>query len=149
MNNEDVELEIYLDWMSQPCRAIIALCMFNNIKFTVKEVRLMKGEHKRPEYLKISPQGKVPAIREIRRDDEFVLVESHAIMRYLCNTRKCAPNWYPEDPRDRALVDRYLDWHHSNLRQGASGTIQQLFLKVNESPDILKSCQGVLRQTLK
>jgi len=86
---EDIELEIYMDWMSQPCRAIVALCMFNNIKFTIKEVRLMKGENKKPEYTAISPDGKVPALREIKKttegeEDVFVLLESHSIMRYLC-----------------------------------------------------------------
>ena len=42
----------------------------------------MKEEHKTPEYLKINPNGLVPTMV----DNDFVLYESHAIMRYLCGT---------------------------------------------------------------
>eukprot|EP00850_Spirogloea_muscicola_P010539 SM000062S19925 [mRNA] locus=s62:409750:411988:+ [translate_table: standard] len=63
----------------------------------------------------INPLGKVPAIV----DDQFRLSESHAIMRYLVQTRVSIPDhWFPTDATSRAKVDSVLDWHHSNLRRG-------------------------------
>ena len=49
--------------------------------------------------------------------------ESHAIMRYLAESRGCADHWYPSDLRQRAAVDMYLDQHHSYLRQGVGGMV--------------------------
>jgi glutathione S-transferase len=58
----------------------------------------------------------VPAIK----DNEFTLFESHAILKYLATTRKVADHWYPLNPMQRAKIDCYLDWHHSNLRRTAA-----------------------------
>ena len=55
------------------------------------------------------------------------LFESHAMMRYVCNSRGLADHWYPNS-RDQNLallakMEMYLDWHHSNMRAGATGYI--------------------------
>ena len=42
---------------------------------------------------------------DISSGKEFKLFESHAIMRYLAETRKVADHWYPQDPKKRAIVD--------------------------------------------
>ena len=43
---------------------------------------LMKEEHKKPEYLKINPNGLVPTMVE----GDFILYESHSIMKYLADS---------------------------------------------------------------
>ena len=58
---------------------------------------------------------------------DFILYESHAIMRYLHETRKCPDHCYPKDPIKRAKIDQYLDWHHTNLRVGVG---YQVFKKL-------------------
>jgi glutathione S-transferase len=40
--------EVYLDMLSQPCRALHILLSFNKVPFTVRTVALRKGEHNRP-----------------------------------------------------------------------------------------------------
>ena len=75
---------------------------------------LMKEEHKSPEYLKLNPNGLIPTMVE----GDFILYESHAILRYLADSWKVEDHWYPKDLWKWALVNRYLDWHHSNLWQG-------------------------------
>eukprot|EP00850_Spirogloea_muscicola_P020745 SM000225S07024 [mRNA] locus=s225:149336:150938:+ [translate_table: standard] len=68
----------------------------------------------------VNPLGKVPAIA----DDQFKLSESHAIMRYLVQTRSSiADHWFPTDATSRAKVDSVLDWHHSKLRRGCAAIV--------------------------
>ena len=113
------QLILYIDWASQPSRAIVAFCRLNKIPHQVVETRIAKGDHKSPEFLKINPNGQVPAIK----DGDFCLSESHAILRYLAESRGLTENWYPKDLKKRAIVDQYLDWHHTMLRQGAAGFV--------------------------
>ncbi|CAF0961034.1 unnamed protein product [Adineta steineri] len=108
-------LELYTDWISQPCRAVSMLLMDNNIEHQVHEVGIMKGETKSAAYKQINPSGKVPSIV----DDGFHLGESHTIMRYLCESRNLPDHYYPKDLKQRAKVDYWLDWHHLNLRHGS------------------------------
>jgi len=46
----------------------------------------------------------VPAMKDVANGD-FVLYESHTIMRYLCESWKCPDHWYPKDPIKRARVN--------------------------------------------
>jgi len=62
------------------------------------------GRNDTPEYLAMNPNGLVPVIE----DDGFVLYESNAIVRYLAG-RAPTPLW-PSAPRERADVDRWMEW---------------------------------------
>jgi len=108
-------LTLYIDYISQPSRAVLAFCIFNKIPFQVKQVRVLRGETRSADYKKINPFGTVPAID----DDGYILYESHAILRYLAKSRKVQNPWYPEDAKEAAIVDAYLDWHHTNTRRAA------------------------------
>ncbi|WP_193170075.1 glutathione S-transferase family protein [Nisaea nitritireducens] len=56
-------------------------------------------------YLSLNPNSRVPTIIE----DDFVLWESNAIVRYLCN-KYSAGDMAPADPRAYADADRWMDW---------------------------------------
>ena len=89
---------IYVDWVSQPARAVVSFCRLNNIPFEAREIRIFKMQHMTDEYAKINPQMKVPAIQEVDSRTGEVLLnlsESHAIMRYLARTRNVPEHWYP------------------------------------------------------
>ena len=58
-----------------------------------------------PEYLARNPNALVPTIS----DDEFVLWESNAIVRYLATRHGSGAMW-PEDLRERADAERWMDW---------------------------------------
>lgn len=62
-----------------------------------------------PEFLALNPNATVPVII----DDGFVLWESGAIMRYLAQKR--GSELWPEDVRERALVDQWLTWQATEL----------------------------------
>ena len=62
-------------------------------------------------------------------DGDFVLFESHAILRYLQGKYGKTDHWYPStDLAKRAKIDQYLDWHHTNLRVNATGYLVYRFM---------------------
>lgn len=73
-------------------------------------VDLRKGEQKRPEYLALNPNGKVPTLE----DDGFVLWESRAIMTYLAD-RTPGQTLYPQEVHARADVNHWLFWDAVHL----------------------------------
>ena len=92
------------------------------------DVNLAKFEQYKVDYKKINPVGKVPAMmEEVRKPDgqveRFTMFESHAIMKYICQSRQLADHWYPRngDAETKAAIDQYLDWHHGAIRMGAGG----------------------------
>jgi glutathione S-transferase len=68
-------------------------------------VDMTKGAHKRPEFLALNPNGKMPVLEE----DDFVLWEANAILVYLAS-KKPQSGLMPEDSRGRADVARWLLW---------------------------------------
>lgn len=107
-----VPVNLYIDFMSQPSRAVLAYCICNNIPHVIKETRLMERANKTPEYKKISPSGKVPGMEH----NGFTAFESHTILRYLSTLPEAKESWYPSDIKLRTRVDEYLDWHHTSIR---------------------------------
>ena len=63
-----------------------------------------------PFYRKLNPNGRVPTIE----DDGFVLWESNVIVRYLAAKHGAGTLW-PDDLRQRADADRWMDWTTSTL----------------------------------
>lgn len=70
----------------------------------MKVTQLGKQQNKTPEYLKINPFGKVPAM-QFENANAF---ESTAILRFMANKFPVEDHWYPKDPVKRLKVDMYL-----------------------------------------
>src|SRR3954463_7206684 len=62
-----------------------------------------------PEFLALNPNAQVPVVIE----DEFVLWESHAVLRYLAAKQKSG--LWPVDLEERALVDQWMSWQSTEL----------------------------------
>ena len=107
-------LRVYGHIVSQPTRAVLSFLKANNIVYEFVPINPLAREHQTPHFKAINPLCQIPAIE----DGDVKLGESHAILVYLQTTRKCPDFWYPQDAYKRALVNRYLHWHHSNLRRG-------------------------------
>ena len=107
-------LKIFLDPISQPCRAVMILLDINNIPFEPQLVQILKGEQHTNQNLRAAnPNCQLPALVE----GDFSLHESPAIMKYICNTREVGDNGYTKDAtKRRARLDQYLDWHSGELR---------------------------------
>uniref|UniRef100_A0A1E1X6S2 Putative glutathione s-transferase n=1 Tax=Amblyomma aureolatum TaxID=187763 RepID=A0A1E1X6S2_9ACAR len=96
---------------SPPCGFIQALAQLLGIVLNIRNLNFEEKEHFSPEYLKINPFHKVPAID----DNGFTLYESSAIAYYML--RKYAPEseLYPANITSRARIDQILAVLSSNL----------------------------------
>jgi glutathione S-transferase len=70
------------------------------------------GKNNEPAYLAMNPNGRVPTLVE----GDFVLWESNSVMRYLAMAYGRGSSVYPEAPKRRAGVDRWLDWTLSTVQ---------------------------------
>ncbi|MEA5517086.1 glutathione S-transferase family protein [Nodularia sp. UHCC 0506] len=71
---------------------------------------MQAGEHKQPEYLKINPMGKVPAIV----DGDFQLWESGAILLYLADKYSKTPL----SPEERGIFSQWVLFSNATLGTG-------------------------------
>jgi glutathione S-transferase len=75
-------------------------------------VNLVAGEHRRPEFLRINPAGKLPVLV----DGDLVLTESVAIVLYLAD-KYSDKGLIPTDLKERAQVNRWLLFAATELEQ--------------------------------
>ena len=68
------------------------------------------GRTRDPDMLARNPNARVPTVE----DDGLTLWESNVIVRYLA-ARHDAGGLWPEDPRDRAEADRWMDWQQTTV----------------------------------
>lgn len=107
-----MSLKLYYDLLSQPSRALYIFFKTCNIPFEKKPVSIKDMEHVSPEYQKIHPFNKVPAIEH----NGSKIIESVAILRYICREYKVPDHWYPSESKRQVKVDEYLEWQHLNIR---------------------------------
>jgi GST-like protein len=84
------------------------------LPYTIIPVNIAHGEQFKPQFLKISPNNRMPAI--VDHDGPggrpISVFESGAILQYL--GRKIG-KFYPADERGRVAVDEWLFWQMANL----------------------------------
>jgi glutathione S-transferase len=76
-------------------------------------VDMREGEHKTPDYLKLSPLGQVPTLV----DGDTVITDSCAALVYLAK-RYGDERWLPEDPEGAARIQRWLSAASGELYRG-------------------------------
>jgi GST-like protein len=84
------------------------------VPYDVKYVNIGKGDQFQPDFLKIAPNNRMPAIidPEGPGGEPISVFESGAILQYL--GRKFG-KFYPTDERKRVAVDEWLMWQMSGL----------------------------------
>lgn len=81
------------------------------LPYTVHAIDLGKGEQKAAEYLKINPNGRIPAIVD-RDQDNFAVFESGAIMIYCAEK---SGKFLPTDLKGRSKVIQWLMFQMSGV----------------------------------
>lgn len=74
------------------------------LDYQVIHIDLMAGEQKRPEFIAINPNGRIPAIID-RDNDDFAVFESGAILLYLAEKTGL---FLPANPKKRSQVMQWL-----------------------------------------
>lgn len=98
-------VKLYRHPLSGHCHRVELMLALLNIPYETIDLDLPNGEHKQPEYLKISPLGQVPAID----DNGVTLSDSNAIIVYLEKKyNDTGYEWMPNDPLEAAEVQRWL-----------------------------------------
>ena len=100
-NPPNLKVLLYCDMGSQPARCITAFCRMTGIEHEVKLVAMRKYEHQKEPYISINPTKQIPSMQEVDKvtGETFTMGESHAILRYLADSRACPDHWYPRDLR--------------------------------------------------
>jgi glutathione S-transferase len=123
-----------------------------DIPFTLELHGLEHGGNHTPEYHQLNPNELVPTLIE----DDFVLWESNAILRYLAE-KYGKGRFVPAEPRDHAHGDRWLDWALTSLTPALTpaffGLIrakpeQRDLAKINESAAKTNDCMAMLDRYL-
>ncbi|KAM1387810.1 hypothetical protein ACFX2I_016007 [Malus domestica] len=104
-------------------------------------VNMAKGEHKKPDYLKIQPFGQVPAFE----DEHISLFESRAICRYICDKYADQGNkgLYGMNPLAKASIDQWLEAEGQSFSPPSSTLVFQLAFAPRMK---LKQDEGLIRQ---
>ena len=136
-------MKLYFHPKSPNATAVLAVSYEFGIALDLQEVNLPGGEQRQSAFLKINPNGKVPALE----DGDFVLWESGAIMQYLA-AQKPGNNLWPADNRVRADITRWQLWRLGEWSRGA-GTVVQPNRKdriVEEVVALIPAPQGLIRK---
>ena len=112
-------MKLYFHPKSPNATAVLAVAYEFGIALDLQEVNLPGGEQRQSAFLKINPNGKVPALE----DGDFVLWESGAIMQYLA-AQKPGNSLWPADNRVRADITRWQLWRMGEWGRGAGTVVQ-------------------------
>ncbi len=120
-------------WTTPNGYKVLQFLIETGIPYRLIPINISKGEQFEPEFLKISPNNKIPAIVDhdpIEGDESIALFESGAILLYLAEK---TGRFIPHDTRGRAEVLQWLFWQMGGLGPFAG---QNLHF-VHYAPEIL------------
>jgi glutathione S-transferase len=126
-------LKLYGVPLSQPFRSVAWMLLQKHVPFQVQLV-VPGSPHKKigskgEDFLALT-KGRSTHV-PVLQDDDFVVLESPAILTYLCQSRGWTDLYPYDDLKLKTNVDSYLHWHHEGTRR-LSQLIQPLL-----RPDLL------------
>jgi glutathione S-transferase len=103
-------------------RKACAIARHLGLPVEFRRVDLAAGEHRRPDYLAINPNGKVPTLV----DGDRRLWEADAIMCYLAD--RAGSDLWPKDDRQIEVI-RWLSWNTQHFTHHAGALYFQHLIK--------------------
>ena len=100
----------FYTWTTPNGRKVSILLEELGVDYKVFPINIGQGEQMTPEFLKISPNNKIPAIFD--HDTGLALMESGAILLYLAEKHG---KFLPQDPFEKARVTEWLMWQMGGL----------------------------------
>ena len=104
-SSDSVLMKIHHHPHSSNSRRAVVVALHLGAKVDFVLVDLAKGEQRRPEYLRLNPNGKVPVLE----DGDLALWESNTIAEYLCDITP-KQTLLPHDLKARADVLKWTHW---------------------------------------
>ena len=107
-------LDLYY-WPTPNGHKITLFLEETGLPYTIHPVNIGKGEQFQPDFLKIAPNNRMPAIVDHEPKDggaPISLFESGAILLYLAEK---TGRFLPSDPRGRAQTTEWLFWQMGGL----------------------------------
>lgn len=92
------------------------------------------GGNNTADYLSNNPNGKIPTLI----DGDYVLWESNAIVRYLCDQYGSAP-WQPESAKDRGHASQWMDWYLTSMH----GPMTTIFWQLIRTSDADRNHEAI------
>ena len=116
------------------------------LDFEVEEMDLGQGDHLKPEFLKLNPNGKVPVLV----DGDTVIYESAAICLYLAD-KKPKKRLVPKDATEKAHCMQWLFFVCTELEAPLWNRARHSFIYPEEKriPDIFPACDYEFRTRVK
>jgi glutathione S-transferase len=131
-------LEVWGRKNSFNVQKVLWCCEELEIPFHRHDAGGLFGGTRETEYLASNPTGLVPTIS----DDGFALWESNTIVRYLSAQYGPGTLW-PEDPKQRALADKWMDYQLGTLWPAFKDTVLGLIRTPPEQRDQAKISTSV------
>ncbi|XP_030955613.1 glutathione S-transferase-like [Quercus lobata] len=119
-----IPVKVYGPPMSTAVSRVLACLYEKNVEFELISINMSKGEHKKPEFLKLQPFGQVPAFE----DEGISIFESRAICRYVCDkyADKGNKGLYGTNPLAKASIDQWIEAEGQNFNPPSSTLVFQL-----------------------
>jgi len=108
-----MDITLYGNQVSGHVHRVRLFLSLLGLEFEQVIIDLREGEHKTPEYLKLSPLGQVPTLVA----GNTVITDSTAALVYLAK-KHGNEKWLPEDPEGAARVQRWLSTASGELYRG-------------------------------
>lgn len=134
-------IDLYFLAASPPCRLVQLVAKALGIDLNLIVVDLAKGDHLKPEFLKINPQHTIPTLN----DNGLILTESRAIAIYLLEKYGNNSQLYPNDVNKRAVINQKLYFDIGTLFQAfANYFYPYVFFGQSPNPDNYKKIEAAL-----
>ena len=135
-------LQLHRYALSGHCHRVELALSLMGLPFEIIDVDLTKGEHKRPEFLKMNPFGQVPVLV----DGDATLFDSNAILVYLATKYDAERSWLPLEPRAQAQVQAWLSVAAGQIAFGpAAARVINLFGIQRDARDAISRAHALLK----
>jgi GST-like protein len=119
-------IDVYF-WPTPNGKKVTILLEEAGIPYTIKAINIGRGDQLTPDFLKISPNGRMPAIVDTEPKGggaPVAIFESGAIMEYLAEK---VGKFFPQEPHQKAEVLQWMYWQMGNQgpKMGEQGHFQR------------------------
>jgi len=114
-------------WTTPNGRKVSIMLEECGLEYTVHPIHIGQGDQHKPEFLKVSPNNKIPAI--VDHDNDVTMFESGAILMYLAEKTS---KFMPADDRGRWETNQWLMWQMG----GVGPMLGQVHHYTKYNPDV-------------